>query len=63
MQLSELSKLLRIYDVTEEEFFSRKIQELFDPDAIAESSSEERLVATLAALTPPRGKRCSNGLN
>jgi transcriptional regulator with XRE-family HTH domain len=52
MKLSQLSKLLRIYDVTEEEFFSQKIEELFDPDAIVERSREERLVASLAALPP-----------
>jgi transcriptional regulator with XRE-family HTH domain len=52
MKLSQLSKLLRIYDVTEEEFFSLKIEELFDPDAIVERSREERLVASLVALSP-----------
>jgi transcriptional regulator with XRE-family HTH domain len=50
MKLSQLSELLRLYDVTEEQFFSRKLEELFDPDVIVERSREEQLVASLAAL-------------
>ena len=50
MKLSQLSQLLRLYGFTEEQFFSRKIEELFDPDAINERSREEQLVANLAEL-------------
>lgn len=50
LKLSQLSKLLRIYGVTEEQFFSRAIEELFDPDAISRRSREEQLVAGLAEL-------------
>lgn len=50
MKLSQLTKLLRLYGFTEEQFFSRKIEELFDPDAIKERSREEQLIASLAEL-------------
>ena len=52
MKLSQLAKLLRIYDVTEEQFFSRAIEELFDPDAISRRTREEHLIASLAELDP-----------
>jgi transcriptional regulator with XRE-family HTH domain len=52
LKLSQLAKLLRIYGVTEEQFFSRAIEELFDPDAISRRSREERLLASLAELAP-----------
>jgi transcriptional regulator with XRE-family HTH domain len=50
LKMSQLSKLLRIYGVTEEQFFSRAIEELFDPTAISRRSREEQLVARLAEL-------------
>jgi transcriptional regulator with XRE-family HTH domain len=50
LKLSQLSKLLRIYGVTEEQLFSRAIEELFDPTAISRRTREEQLVATLAEL-------------
>ena len=50
MKLSQLAKLLAIYGVTEEQFFGRAIEELFDPDAISRRSREEQLVAGLADL-------------
>lgn len=50
MKLSQLGKLLAIYDVTEEQFFSRAIEELFDPDAISRRSREEQLSAGLQDL-------------
>jgi transcriptional regulator with XRE-family HTH domain len=43
MKLSQLAKLLRRYGFTEERFFSRKIEELLDPDAIKEGSRERAL--------------------
>lgn len=52
LKLSQLAKLLRIYGVTEEQFFSRAIEELFDPDAISRRSREEQLLANLVELTP-----------
>lgn len=53
LKLSQLAKLLHIYGVTEEQFFSRAIEELFDPDAISRRSREEQLVASLAELPQP----------
>jgi transcriptional regulator with XRE-family HTH domain len=50
MKLSQLGKLLAIYGVTEEQFFSRAIEELFDPDAISRRSREEQLIAGLQNL-------------
>jgi transcriptional regulator with XRE-family HTH domain len=50
MKLSQLAKLLAIYGVTEEQFFSRAIEELFDPDAISRRSREEQLIAGLQDL-------------
>lgn len=50
MKISQLAKLLTIYGVTEEHFFSRAIEELFDPTAISRRSREEQLVAGLADL-------------
>jgi transcriptional regulator with XRE-family HTH domain len=50
MKLSQLAKLLAIYGVTEEQFFSRAIEELFDPDAISRRSREEQLIAGLLDL-------------
>ena len=53
MKLSQLAKLLRIYGVTEEQFFSRAIEELFDPNAIMQRTREEKLVAGIGVLAPP----------
>lgn len=50
MKLSQLAKLLAIYGVTEEQFFSRAIEEFFDPDAISRRSREEQLIAGLQGL-------------
>jgi transcriptional regulator with XRE-family HTH domain len=55
LKLAQLAKLLATYGVTEEQFFSRKIEELFDPDAISRRSREEQLIAGLAEL-PPRAR-------
>jgi transcriptional regulator with XRE-family HTH domain len=52
MKLSQLRRVLRVYNVTEEEFFSRKMEELFDPDALVERSREESLVVGLGELAP-----------
>jgi transcriptional regulator with XRE-family HTH domain len=50
MKLSQLAKLLAIYRITEEQFFGRAIEELFDPDARSRRSREEQLVAGLLEL-------------
>src|SRR3954447_17164904 len=55
LKISQLRKLLALYRVTEEEFFSRKMEQLFDPDAVAQQSREEALLASLEAL--PAGMR------
>ena len=50
MKLSQLAKLLAIYGVTEAQFFSRAIEELFDPEAISHRSREEQLIVGLLDL-------------
>ena len=55
LKLAQLRKLLKLYGVTEEEFFSRKMDQLFDPDAVEQQSREEALLAGLEAL--PREMR------
>jgi hypothetical protein len=47
---SQLRKLLALYGVTDEKFFSRKMDQLFDPDAAAQQSREDALLAGLEAL-------------
>jgi transcriptional regulator with XRE-family HTH domain len=50
LKISQLRRLLALYGVSEEEFFSRKMEQLFDPDAVAQQSREESLIAGLEAL-------------
>jgi transcriptional regulator with XRE-family HTH domain len=50
LKISQLQKLLRVYGVTDEEFFSRKLDQMFDPDVVAEISREHTLLAGLDAL-------------
>jgi len=50
LKISQLRRLLALYSVSEEEFFSRKLEQLFDPDAVAQQSREEALLAGLEAL-------------
>jgi transcriptional regulator with XRE-family HTH domain len=50
LKLSQLRRLLTLYGVTEEEFFSRKMDALFDPDAVEEQSRTQHLLAGLDAL-------------
>jgi transcriptional regulator with XRE-family HTH domain len=52
LKISQLRRVLRVYSITEDEFFSPKMDELFDADAILERSREESLVAGLAELAP-----------
>jgi len=55
LKLSQLRKLLTLYGVTEEEFFSRRMDQRFDPDAVEQESREQTLFAGLEAL--PREMR------
>ena len=50
LKISQLRRLLALYGVSEEEFFSRKMEQLFDPDAVAQQSREDVLLAGLEAL-------------
>ena len=52
LKLSQLRRLLHVYNITEDEFFSPKMDALFDPDALHERSREESLVVGLAELPP-----------
>ena len=52
LKISQLQRLLALYGVSEEEFFSRKIEQLFDPDAILQQSRAEILVGGLDNLPP-----------
>jgi transcriptional regulator with XRE-family HTH domain len=53
MKLSQLRKLLRIYNITEDDFFSRKMDDLFDPESHLHQTREDTLLAGLGALPPP----------
>jgi transcriptional regulator with XRE-family HTH domain len=53
LKLSQLRRLLCVYSITEEAFFSRKMDELFDPYTLVVHSREESLVAALRELTSP----------
>ncbi|MGZ5440304.1 MAG: helix-turn-helix transcriptional regulator [Thermoanaerobaculia bacterium] len=55
LKLSQLRRLLDLYGVTEEEFFSRKLDQLFDPDTVEQQSRGQALLAGLEAL--PREMR------
>ena len=50
MKLSQLRKLLRVYAVTEDDFFSRKMDDLFDPDSRLQQTREDALVSGLGEL-------------
>ena len=50
LKLSQLRRVLRVYSITEEEFFSRKMEERFDPDALVERGREDSLVAGIHEL-------------
>lgn len=50
MKLSQLRKLLRVYAVTEDDFFSRKMDDLFDPDSLLQQTREDALVSGLGEL-------------
>jgi transcriptional regulator with XRE-family HTH domain len=45
MKLSQLRKLLRVYNITEDEFFSRRMDELFDPESLLHQTREDILLA------------------
>jgi transcriptional regulator with XRE-family HTH domain len=53
LKLSQLRRLLRVYNITEGEFFSPEMDEVFEADVRKEPSREELLVACLGELPPP----------
>lgn len=56
LKVSQLSTMLKVYGITSEEFFGRKLEEQFDPDSIQQRSVEEDVIARLRALPrAPRG--------
>lgn len=52
LKLSQLRRVLRVYSITEDEFFSPKMDEMFDAGALLERSRPASLVARLAELPP-----------
>jgi len=52
MKVSQLRKLLRVYAVTEGDFFSRKMDDLFDPDSLLQQTREDGLLTGLQELPP-----------
>ena len=50
MKLSQLRKLLRVYAVSEDDFFSRKMDDLIDPDAFLQQTREDALATGLGEL-------------
>jgi transcriptional regulator with XRE-family HTH domain len=53
MKLSQLRKLLRLYNITEDDFFSRKMDDLFDPESRFQQTREDALLTGLSELSPP----------
>lgn len=53
MKLSQLRKLLRVYTITEDEFFSHKLDDLFDPNLLLQQTREDALLAGLGELAAP----------
>lgn len=50
MKLSQLRNLLRVYAVTEDDFFGRKMEDLLDPDALLQQPREDKLTTGLGEL-------------
>lgn len=50
MKISQLQALLAIYDVTEEDFFSDKLDQLFDPMYVRESTRMDAILERVSAL-------------
>jgi len=53
MKLSQLRKLLRLYNITEDDFFSHKLDDLFDPESLLQPTREDALLAGLGELSAP----------
>jgi transcriptional regulator with XRE-family HTH domain len=53
MKLSQLRKLLRVYNIAEDDFFSRRMDEFFDPESLLHQTRQDTLLAGLGALPPP----------
>lgn len=50
MKLSQLQALLAVYDVTEEDFFSDKLDQLFDPTYVRERTRIDTILERAADL-------------
>lgn len=50
MKLSQLQALLAVYDVTEEDFFSDKLDQLFDPTYVREHTRIDAIMERVANL-------------
>lgn len=50
MKLSQLHALLAVYDVTEEDFFSDKLDQLFDPTYVRESTRIDTIMDRVSSL-------------
>ena len=62
LKLSQLRKLLRLYNITEDDFFSHKLDDLFDPESLLQQTREELLVAGLGELSAPDARRAPGAL-
>lgn len=50
MKLSHLQALLKVYDVSEEDFFSDKLDKMFDPTYVRVTERLDEVLARVAAL-------------
>jgi len=50
MKIAQLRALLTLYGVTEEEFFSDKLDEMFDPTYVRVSTRVDEIIARIAEL-------------
>src|SRR3981081_3571613 len=53
MKLSQLRKLLRLYNITEDELFGHKLDDLFDPESLLQQTREGTLLTGLQELARP----------
>jgi len=52
LKLSQLRTLLRFYGITEEEFFSFRLEQMLDPESTFERTRAQALVAGIEKLPP-----------
>ena len=50
LKLAQLANLLKVYGMTEDEFFGRTLEEQLDPEALQQRSREEDVIARLRIL-------------